>query len=251
MRAQNAIHASLSADLNAFATSRDWLALLAVLPVGALFGSIHALTPGHGKSVLASYLVGSGLRTARAAGVAILLAAMHIGSAVVLALIAAPLVTRTFVGGGRAPSLEIATRLLLIGIGVWLVARSLWRRPHVHGEGVAVSLAAGLVPCPRTLFVMFFALSRGVLEDSPSPRRCWSASARPSSAWRWRRSSPGINSSRCLPGMAHRWIGSRAASMRSPASRSSSWLGWNCSEFAKTLQRDIAEPEQMSKPLIQ
>jgi len=38
------------------------------------------------------------------------------------------------------------------------------RAQHPHGEGVMVGLAAGLVPCPLTLFAMFFALSRGVPE---------------------------------------------------------------------------------------
>ena len=40
-----------------------------------------------------------------------------------------------------------------------------WRgRPHFHNEGLAVGFVAGLVPCPLTLFAMFFALSRGVPE---------------------------------------------------------------------------------------
>ncbi len=38
--------------------------------------------------------------------------------------------------------------------------------PHVHGEreGVAVGFMAGLISCPLTLFVMTFAISRGVPE---------------------------------------------------------------------------------------
>ena len=35
---------------------------------------------------------------------------------------------------------------------------------HVHGQGVAAGIAAGLIPCPLTLFVMTFAMSRGVPE---------------------------------------------------------------------------------------
>jgi len=36
----------LPGDLSAFAAMRDWLALATVLPVGKLFGAVHALTPG-------------------------------------------------------------------------------------------------------------------------------------------------------------------------------------------------------------
>src|SRR5207248_2229142 len=52
----------------------------------------------------------------------------------------------------------------LVAIGLWLILRA-WRgRSHPHGEGLAVGFVAGLVPCPLTLFAMFFALSRGVPE---------------------------------------------------------------------------------------
>ena len=164
VRLQAGIHARLSSDLSAFAANRDWWLLAAVLPLGILFGAVHALTPGHGKSVLASYLLGSGLAAWRSALVAALLAFTHIASAVVLALLAAPLVTRTLVGVGRAPSLEFTSRAILIAIGLWLILRAMRRRAHVHGEGMIVSLAAGLVPCPLTLFAMFYALARGVPE---------------------------------------------------------------------------------------
>jgi nickel/cobalt transporter (NicO) family protein len=159
---QRWIYAALSADLNSFAATRDWTALALVLPTGILFGAIHALTPGHGKSILASYIVGSRLSALRATAVASALALTHVGTAVLIALLALPLVTRTLGGVGRAPALEAVSRGLLVTIGVWLVFRA-WRgRRHVHGEGVTVGIVAGLVPCPLTLFVMFYALSRGV-----------------------------------------------------------------------------------------
>ena len=161
---QRWIYSALSADLVSFAATRDWFALAAVLPAAILFGAIHALTPGHGKSILASYLLGSRLAALRAFLVAAVLALTHVGSAVLLALLAAPLVTRTLGGVGRAPVLEGITRGLLIAIGVWFIVRAIRGRSHVHGEGLMVGFVAGLVPCPLTLFAMFFALSRGVPE---------------------------------------------------------------------------------------
>jgi ABC-type nickel/cobalt efflux system permease component RcnA len=161
---QSGIHTSLSDDIAAFALTRDWLALLAVLPLGMLFGSIHALTPGHSKAVLATYIVGSGMSPWKAMGTAFALSVTHIGSAVLLALVGSALVTRTIVGAGQAPALEMASRLLLVAIGLWLVASAIWHRPHLHGEGVAAGFFAGLVPCPLTLFIMVFAVSHGVPE---------------------------------------------------------------------------------------
>ena len=59
---QRWICASITADLGTFAASRDWFSLLAILPLGIVFGAVHALTPGHGKSVLATYIIGSRMR---------------------------------------------------------------------------------------------------------------------------------------------------------------------------------------------
>ena len=161
---QRWINASISADLSAFAVSRDVAALAAIFPLGIVFGAIHALTPGHGKTVLASYLIGSRLAVVRSLAVAGALAITHVGSAVVLALAAAPILTRTLGGVGRAPVLEDLSRGLLALIGLWFLWRA-WRGPlHEHREGVMVGVIAGLVPCPLTLFAMFLALSRGVPE---------------------------------------------------------------------------------------
>ena len=93
-----------------------------------------------------------------------MLAVTHVGTAVLIAVLALPLVRRTLVGAGEAPAAEYLSRGLLIAIGLWLILRA-WRgRSHLHGEGLAVGFVAGLVPCPLTLIVMFYALRRGVPE---------------------------------------------------------------------------------------
>jgi len=165
---QRWIYDSLSAELTSFAANRNWAALALVLPLGILFGAVHALTPGHGKLVLSSYLAGSRLQLLRGVALALVLAFTHVFTAVLLALAAAPLVTRTLAGAGRAPLLEHLSAVLIICIGVWLVYRAVRDPPHrhwqSHQEGIAVAITAGLVPCPLTLFAMFLALSRGVPE---------------------------------------------------------------------------------------
>jgi nickel/cobalt transporter (NicO) family protein len=161
---QRWIYGTLSAELGGFAVARDWTTLATVLPLGIVFGAIHALTPGHGKTVLASYLVGSPLGVLRSLAVAGTLALTHVVSAVILALLAAPLVIRTVGGVGRAPVVEKLSRGALGAIGLWLLMRAFRGRSHHHHEGMMVGFVAGLVPCPLTLFVMFFALARGIPE---------------------------------------------------------------------------------------
>jgi ABC-type nickel/cobalt efflux system permease component RcnA len=161
---QRWVYGSITGYLDDFSTTGDWLSLTTVLPLGIVFGAVHALTPGHGKTVLASYLVGSRLAVARSVGVASVLSLTHVASAVMLALVGAPLLSRTITGAGRSETLEDVSRGLIALIGVWLVVRALRGKQHLHGEGFAIGFVAGLIPCPLTLFVMVLSLSRGIPE---------------------------------------------------------------------------------------
>lgn len=162
---QRTIYASVGGYLGAFATTRDWVALLTILPLGIVFGAVHALTPGHGKMLLASYLVGSRLALLRGLAVSSTLAATHVLSSVLIALFAVHLLERTLGSAGRAPVLEYVSRGALVAVGIWFVVRAIQGHAHhSRREGVAVGFIAGLVPCPLTLFVMVLAISRGVPE---------------------------------------------------------------------------------------
>lgn len=94
------------------------------------------------------------------AGVAGALSTTHVVSAVLLALIGAPLLSRAITGAGRSDLIEDISRGLIALIGVWLLIRAFRGGLHPHGEGAV----AGLVPCPLTLFAMVYAVSRGVPE---------------------------------------------------------------------------------------
>ena len=160
---QHMIYTAIGGHLGAFAASRDLAALLTILPLGIVFGAVHALTPGHSKTLLASYLVGSRLALLRGLAVSTALAATHVLSSVLIALFAVQLMSRTLGGAGRAPLAEDVSRGLIVLIGLWFVLRALrGPAPHPPREGVAVGVIAGLIPCPLTLFVMVTALARDV-----------------------------------------------------------------------------------------
>ena len=159
---QHTIYAAIGGYLGTFASSRDWGALLTILPLGIMFGAVHALTPGHSKTLLASYLVGSRSALLRGLAVSTALAATHVLSSVLIALFAVQLMTRTLGGAGRAPLAEDVSRGLLVLIGAVVRVRALRGPTHPPREGVAVGIIAGLIPCPLTLFVMVTAIARDV-----------------------------------------------------------------------------------------
>ncbi|RWB32677.1 sulfite exporter TauE/SafE family protein [Mesorhizobium sp.] len=163
---QRDIYLAFAGHIKTFAQDGNWGALAAFLPMGIVFGAVHAMTPGHSKSVLATYLAGSSAGLGRSLTVSLALSFTHVAVAVLIALLALPLVSVALGTVGRAPLLEDLSRGLLGAIGLWMVWRALRHAVHAHGdrEGVAVGIMAGLIPCPLTLFVMTFAMIRSVPE---------------------------------------------------------------------------------------
>ncbi|ESZ23401.1 ABC transporter permease [Mesorhizobium sp. L2C084A000] len=159
---QRTIYLALAEQIKLLSAGGDWLAFMAFLPMGVLFGAAHALTPGHSKAVLATYLAGSGAKVSRGLLVSLTLSFTHVTIAVMIAALSLPLVSIALGSVGRAPLLEDISRGLLGLIGLWMLWRALSHGRHHKHEGEAVGVMAGLIPCPLTLFVMTFAITRGV-----------------------------------------------------------------------------------------
>ena len=161
---QREIYLAFADRVGDFAKTGDWTLLTAYLPMGILFGAVHALTPGHSKALLATYLTGSTANVPRGLAVSLVLSFVHVGMSLLIALLPLPLVSVALGSVGRAPLLEDLSRGLLGLIGLWMLWQGFRGSGHAHAQGMAAGLAAGLIPCPLTLFVMTFAISRGVPE---------------------------------------------------------------------------------------
>jgi nickel/cobalt transporter (NicO) family protein len=100
-------------------------------------GALHAATPGHGKTIAAAYIVGARGRPVDALVLGIFVTLSHT-SGIVLVAVLATLGSAWFVPHRIEAYLAVATGLLVIGIGLWLV-RAQWRamadRPaHGHDD---------------------------------------------------------------------------------------------------------------------
>ncbi len=97
--------------------------LLTALALSLVLGAMHGLTPGHGKALVAAYLVGTRGTPKHAAALGGVVTLTHTGS--VLAIGALTLVASRFlVPTDLFPILEIASGLLIMAMGVGL----LWQR---------------------------------------------------------------------------------------------------------------------------
>ena len=142
----------------------DLSGLPALMAAGLLFGMVHALTPGHGKSVLVSYHLGRPGRLLDGVVTGTLLALTHVGMAIVLVLAGVAVISRSLAAGGRAPAFEAMSAALITLIGVYLLIRTIWPRAHTHAhDGRALAMVTGLIPCPLTTFILSYALAHNKL----------------------------------------------------------------------------------------
>jgi ABC-type nickel/cobalt efflux system permease component RcnA len=200
-------HASADADrpgvdLGAFASLVDNHGIVLVLLAFALavaFGAWHALLPGHGKTLMAAYMVGSETRLRHAVAIGSAVAVMHTASVLGLGLLVITL-EQTFRPESLYPWLGLLSGLVAIGLGAYLTIGRLtaWSaartaqghehdhevedhhdprdahnhdgHSHSHGlpEGVsltsrrgmlALALAGGILPSPSALIVMLGAIN--------------------------------------------------------------------------------------------
>ena len=155
---QHWLYGGMAAGLK---SAEDVTALPALLVSAVLFGALHALMPGHGKSVLVSYHLGRPGRLSDGLLTGIVLALTHVGSAVLFMMAGIAVISRSLAAGGRAPAFETASAILIIGTGIFLLWRSL--RPHEHayaGDGRMLAFVTGLVPCPLTTFILSYAIAK-------------------------------------------------------------------------------------------
>ena len=153
--------------------SAGLVALMIVAAIGV--GAVHALGPGHGKSLIGAYLVGSAgtLRHAMAVGAAV--SVMHTASVLGLGVLVLS-AERVFAPDRVYPWLGLASGLVALGLGAALLVSRLHalseRRQHGHEHPhparplsrrglIAIAFAGGILPSPSALVVLLGSVSIG------------------------------------------------------------------------------------------
>ena len=112
------------------------LAIVALV-VSFVLGGLNALTPGHGKAVVAAYLVGSKGRIIDAIFLGLVVTFTHTFSVIALGVIM--LVAESYlVPEDIVPWLSLFSGILIAGIGAWLLAKNMKQYysggAHSHGH---------------------------------------------------------------------------------------------------------------------
>jgi nickel/cobalt transporter (NicO) family protein len=148
--------------------------IAASLGAALFWGMAHALSPGHGKTIVTAYLVGQRGTPRHAALLGLIVTVTHTIGVFALGLVTLML-SQFIVPSDLYPWLNLVAGLLVVGIGASVLrVRFKHRRPHAHGHGrhhhhhehdlsrrslIAVGVSGGLLPCPSALVVLLAAIS--------------------------------------------------------------------------------------------
>jgi nickel/cobalt exporter len=166
--------------------------VIASLFIAFFWGAAHALSPGHGKSIITAYLVGSRGTPRHALLLGATVTVTHTIGVFTLGLVTLSL-SQFIVPDQLYPWLNLVSALLIVVVGVsvlrWRVID--WRRPawaehahsdHSHDHGrdhghghdhnhddddpalslrrlLGVGISGGIIPCPTALVVLLAAIS--------------------------------------------------------------------------------------------
>ncbi|WP_370576080.1 sulfite exporter TauE/SafE family protein [Methanomethylovorans sp.] len=130
-----------------------------------LLGALHALEPGHGKSVMAVFVMGThaDLKDALILGLTVVFS--HVIIVITLGVASLYLV-KTLNADITHDIMSVVGGAILIGVGAWILRRFYHHHEHDHihqidtRKGViAIGLSTGLVPCPAALVVLLLGIA--------------------------------------------------------------------------------------------
>jgi nickel/cobalt transporter (NicO) family protein len=152
------------------------LVILASLAAALFWGAAHALSPGHGKTIVTAYLIGRRGTPRDAALLGAIVTVTHTIGVFALGLVTLAL-SQWIVPDRLYPWIDLVAGLMVVGIGVAVLrARVGHARAHSHGHEhhhhdhghnhgasgrslLAVGISGGILPCPSALVVLLAAIS--------------------------------------------------------------------------------------------
>jgi nickel/cobalt exporter len=161
-----------------------------LLALACVYGAAHALTPGHGKTLVAAYLVGERGTIGHAVVLGVVTTLTHTGAVLVLAalLFFLPAEQRVSFQHWIEKGLGLAMGLMVTGMGFWLLLQRLaGRADHIHIGGghhhhhdyqqapaksarevswwgvILLGIAGGMIPCGDAVLLLLYTAGQGQL----------------------------------------------------------------------------------------
>ena len=171
--AQKVLREKITAAISAM-KSGTWSAIWKFLAICLIYGMLHALGPGHGKSIVVGYFIARRGRWRQGVALGAGITVVHTLSAVLLLLILYAIFKATVFTAfetGRI-GVEKASYALIMLTGILLIVialRDIWKKRTVETEEalppvarwreiIGVAAITGIVPCPAVALIVLFCL---------------------------------------------------------------------------------------------
>jgi ABC-type nickel/cobalt efflux system permease component RcnA len=187
-RAQFDVQRRLAVAVRTLKGEDSAAAVWALVSLSFLYGVLHAVGPGHGKVVIASYLAATRDRIRRGVALSVASSVVQAVSAILLVgVLALILQLPQLETQANVRALEIASYALMVAIGVWMTVAALrGGHDHHHHDGhnhddhaahsgappvaiggsrrfLAVAVAIGIRPCSGAVLVLLFSFAQGLV----------------------------------------------------------------------------------------
>jgi len=172
---QRNLHEKMADLVEAVRESRNPSVILILFVISFIYGVVHAIGPGHGKSIAASYFLSRDVPLSRGLLMGGLMALLHAGSAIVVVLTVYLILRHSYLSSLENVShiIRIISYALISMIGLLMFIAAIrdgrTDRSQIHDGGTmngtkrrslfSVALAVGIVPCPGAILILLFCLS--------------------------------------------------------------------------------------------
>jgi ABC-type nickel/cobalt efflux system permease component RcnA len=175
---QKRLNESLATMTRALRESRSLTGLLLVVALSLAYGVFHAAGPGHGKTIVGSFLLANEAKLHHSFIIGYLVAIVHALSALAVVFILYYVIRGIFATGVEQANhyIQLVTFGSIAVIGAFMLLRRIRGGSHHHHDHVVdpqkgltfqnllgIAVPAGVIPCPGAVAVILFALSLHML----------------------------------------------------------------------------------------
>ncbi|MFH1637035.1 MAG: sulfite exporter TauE/SafE family protein [Candidatus Woesearchaeota archaeon] len=141
--------------------------LLLIILLSFVLGAMHTMSPGHGKSVIVSYLLGKHANVKNVLLIAVSTALTHISDVFVVSLLLLFLIP-PFMKPILSEYLSIISAALILVFGIYLLVKNIRHHYHKHHhhhtrKGLVIAgVIVGLAPCPTAWALYLVLINMGM-----------------------------------------------------------------------------------------
>jgi ABC-type nickel/cobalt efflux system permease component RcnA len=175
---QRSLNKNLSVLTKEIKETRSTKLLFFIMFVTFIYGAVHALGPGHGKTLTFSYFLSEETNIKKGIAVGCIIGFLHAFSALFLVLLLYFTIRKAHLDNieDMSRTIKLVSYALIAGIGLFLLTKKIFdirRGKDFEGKKIETqntqsiipfAFAVGLVPCTGSTIILLFSLSLGVLK---------------------------------------------------------------------------------------